>query len=326
MDRRTFIGAMTASIIAAPLASVAQKMAIVRRIGVLSIDTLPTQAELTEQAAPLRALGWVEGQNLLVERRYAKGRAELLQPFAEELVRLKVEIIGTLSTPATLAAKNATSTIPIVIWSAGDAVSTGLVASLSRPGGNVTGLSLLGPELDAKRLALLRELLPDLLRVGVLENSGNPNYRAHRSDFAQACQSLGIQPIFVEVAAEREIENAIREMARLGAQAILIPPNDLFSASRVPLLPAASHYALPTVTADRRFLAAGALAFLAYSDAEQDQRFASFVDRILRGAKPADLPMEQPTRFELGINLKTAKAFGLTVPKSILLRAEEVIQ
>ena len=147
MDRRTFISAMTASMIAPPLVAIAQHAALVRRIGVLAIDPLPTQAELTAEAAPLRALGWVEGQNLLVEPRYANGRAELLRPFAEELVRLKVEIIGTLSTPATLAAKNATSTIPIVIWSADDPVGAGLVASLSRPGGNVTGLSLLGPRL-----------------------------------------------------------------------------------------------------------------------------------------------------------------------------------
>ena len=176
MDRRTFIGATAAGIAAAPLAAIAQKEAIVRRIGVLSLEAPPTQAEQTEEAAPLRALGWVEGKNLLVERRYANGRVELLRPFAEELVRLKVEIIVTLGTPATLAAKNATNTIPIIIWAAGDPVGTGVVASLSRPGGNITGLPLLGPELDAKRLALLRELLPGLLRVGVLEESANPYY------------------------------------------------------------------------------------------------------------------------------------------------------
>jgi ABC-type uncharacterized transport system substrate-binding protein len=326
MDRRTFIGAMTASMIAAPLAAIAQKAPIVRRIGVLSLEAPPTSAELTQEAAPLRALGWVEGQNLLVERRYANGRVERLRPFAEELVRLKVELIATQSTPATLAAKSATNTIPIVIWSAGDAVRTGLVASLSRPGGNITGLSLLGPELDTKRLALLRELLPDLRRVGVLENSANPYYRAARSHFEQTCRSVGIQPIFAEVAAEGEVENAITEVARRGAQALLVPIDPLFSESRVPLMTAASKHALPTITQERRMLAEGALSNLTYSDAEQDQRFASFVDRILRGAKPAELPMEQPTRFELGINLKTAKALGLTVPQSVLLRADEVIQ
>jgi putative tryptophan/tyrosine transport system substrate-binding protein len=326
MDRRTFIGATAAGIVAAPLAAIAQQAAIVRRIGVLAIEPLPTQAELTEEAAPFRALGWVEGKNLLVERRYVNGRVELLRPFAEELVRLKVEIIGTLSTPAALAAKNATSTIPIVIWSAADPVGSGLVASLSRPGGNVTGLSLLGPEVDAKRLALLRELLPGLLRVGVLEQAGNPYYRAHRSEFAQACRSLGFQPIFVEVAAADELQNAVAEMARLRAQALWVPPGGVFYANRVALIAAASKYALPTVTQDKGMLAEGAFAFFAYSEAEQNQRYASFVDRILRGAKPAELPMEQPTKFELGINLKTAKALGITVPKPLLLRADEVIQ
>ena len=174
MDRRTFIGAVAAGMIAAPLAASAQTAATVRRIGVLTDEAPLTQAELEEGRVPLRALGWVEGQNLLVERRYANGRAELLRPLAEELVRLKVEIIVTRSTPAALAAKNATTTIPIIMYSAGDPVRSGLVASLSRPGGNITGYSILGPELDAKCLALLRELFPGLQRVGVLENSTNP--------------------------------------------------------------------------------------------------------------------------------------------------------
>jgi putative ABC transport system substrate-binding protein len=326
MDRRTFMGAMTASMIAAPLAAIAQKAAIVRRIGVLSEEAPPTQAEMTEEASPLRALGWVEGKNLLVERRYANGRGELVRPFAEELVRLKVEIIATLGTPATLAAKNATNTIPILIWAAGDPVATGLVTSLSRPGGNITGLAMLGPELDAKRLALLRELLPGLLRVGVLEESANPYSRARRSGLEQTCRSLGIQPIFVGAAAESELENAITELARRGAQALFVPSDALLINGRVPLMAAASKHALPTVAVDRRFLAEGALAILDISWAEQDRRFASFVDRILRGAKPAELPMEQPTRFELGINLKTAKALGITMPQSLLLRADEVIQ
>ena len=326
MDRRSFVGAVTCGLVVVPLASIAQKVPIVRRIGVLSDEAPPTQAEMTEEAAPLRALGWVEGKNLLVERRYANGRGELLRPFAEELVRLKVEIIATLGTPATLAAKNATNTIPIVIWAAGDPVATGVVTSLSRPSGNVTGLAMLGPELDAKRLALLRELLPGLLRVGVLEESASPYSGARRSGFEQTCRSLGIQPIFVGVAAESEMENAITELARRGAQALFVPGFGLLIASRVPLMVAASKHALPTVAMDRRMLAEGALAILDISWAEQDRRFASFVDRILRGARPAELPMEQPTRFELGINLKTAKALGITMPQSLLLRADEVIQ
>lgn len=324
MDRRMFIDAVTASIVAVPLVALAQEVATVRRIGVLDINSPETQAERDQYFAPLRALGWVEGKNLLVERRYVSGKVELLRPFAEELVRLKVEIIGTVSTPATLAAKDATKTIPIVIWSASDPVRTGLVASLSRPGGNVTGLSLLGPEINAKRLALLRELVPGLLRVGVLETA-NPIFRAERSDFEQACRSLGVQPIFFEVATQVQVENAITEMARRGAQALMIPGEPLFYENPVPVMAAASKYALPAVTSERKILAEGALVSLSYSEAEQYELFAWFVDKILRGAKPAELPMQQPTRFQLGVNLKAAKALGITVPQSILLRADEVI-
>ena len=293
---------------------------------VLSIEAPPTQAELTEEAAPLRALGWVEGKNLLVERRYANGRAELLRPFAEELVRIKVEIIVTRGTAATLAATNATTSIPIVMSSGYDPVRTGLVASLSRPSGNVTGLSSLGPELDAKRLALLRELLPGLQRVGVLENSTAPYNRAMGKEFEQTCRSLGLQPIVIEVAAAGELESAIAEMARRRAQALLVPGDGLFIDNRVPLMSAALRYALPTVTVGRDMVEAGALVSYAASDAEQDQRYAAFVDRILRGAKPADLPIEQPTKFELVINLKTAKALGITDPQQLLLRADQEIQ
>ena len=212
------------------------------------------------------------------------------------------------------------------MYSAGDPVRTGLVASLARPGGNITGFSIVGPELDAKRLALLRELLPGLQRVGVLENSTNPYFRAVRKEFEQACRSLGLQPIIIEVAAAGELENAIAEMARRRAQALFVQGDDLFSENRVPLMSAALRYALPTLAAGKEMLEAGALVSYAHNDAEQDQRYAAFVDRILRGAKPADLPIEQPTKFELGINLKTAKALGITVPQSLLLRADEVIQ
>ncbi len=326
MDRRTFIGAVAAGIITAPLAASAQTATTIRRIGVLDAGTQHTEAELQEEYAPLRALGWVVGQNLLVERRYANGKAELLRPLAEELVRLKVEIIVTRGTDATLAAKNATTTIPIVIQSSGDPVRTGLVASLPRPGGNITGFSIVGPEIDAKRLALLRELLPGLQRVGVLEYSTNPYYRAVRKELEQACRSLGMQPIFVEVAAADELENAIAEMARRRAQALFVNRDGMFIENRVPLMSAALRYALPIFAANKEMLEAGALVSYRNTQAEQDQRQAAFIDRILRGAKPADLPIEQPTKFELGINLKTAKALGITIPQAMLLRADEVIQ
>jgi putative tryptophan/tyrosine transport system substrate-binding protein len=325
MDRRTFIGAVAAGMIGAPLAASAQTATTVRRIGVLSADARPTPALLQQIYAPLSELGWTEGKNLVIERRDTNGRADLLQPFAEELVRLKVEIIATSGTDATLAAENATTTIPIVITSAGDPVRAGLVASLARPGGNITGFSIVGPELDAKRLTLLRELLPGLQRVGVLENSTNPYYRAVRKEFEQACRSLGLQSIIIEVAAAGELETAIAELARRRAQALFVQGDNLFSVNRVAIMSAALRYGLPTIGA-REMLEAGALVSYAHNQAEQYQRYAGFVDRILRGAKPADLPIEQPTKFDLVINLKTAKALGITIPQSLLLRADEVIQ
>jgi putative ABC transport system substrate-binding protein len=327
MERRMFIGAMMSGIIvAAPFAASAQTTTTVRRIGVLTAGAQPTPAELLQEYTPLRALGWVAGQNLLIERRDANGRPELLQPFAEELVRLKVEIIVTWGTPATLAAKNATTTIPIVMGSVGDPVSTGLVASLSRPSGNITGFALLDPEVNAKRLALLRELLPGLQRVGVLENSTNPYFRAMGNEFVQACRSLGLEPIIIEVAAAGDLENAIAETARRRAQALYVVGDDLFSDNRIPLMSAALRYALPTLVAQRELVEAGALFSYGATGVESYQRYAAFVDRILRGAKPADLPVEQPTKFRLLINLKTAKAIGITIPPSLLLRADEVIQ
>jgi putative tryptophan/tyrosine transport system substrate-binding protein len=326
MDRRTFIGAMVAGIIVPPLAASAQTATTVRRIGVLEPGAPPTPAELLEQFAPLRALGWVVGKNLHIEGRYASGNPRLLVLMAEELVRLKVELIETGGTDATLAAKSATTTIPIVIESSGDPVRAGLVASMARPGGNVTGFSIVGPEIDAKRLTLLRELLPGLQRVGVLEHSTNAYYRAARGEFERSCQLLGIQPIFVGVAAEGELDNAVAEMARGRAQALFVNRESLFVDNKVRLMSAAQKYRLPTLAGHKEMLEAGALVYYANSDAEQDERVAAFIDRILRGAKPADLPIEQPTKFELGINLKVAKALGLTIPQSVLLRADEVIQ
>ncbi len=310
--------------IAAPLAASAQTGTTVRRIGQFWYGLPETPAQAEEVAAFLRALGWVEGRNLLIERRYAE-RSELLVPLAQELVRLKVEIIVAVGTDAVLAAKNATTTIPIIIGSAADPVGSGLVASLARPGGNITGFSIVGPEVEAKGLALLRELLPGVQRVGLLEESTNPIERAWRTGFEQACRSLDLEPIIIEIATADEMEKAIEEMARRRTQALYARNGALLYENRVALMSAALKYKLPTIVPDKAMLEAGALAYFGASNAEANQRYAAFVDRILRGAKPADLPIEQPTKFELGINLKTAKALGITVPQTLLLRADEVI-
>jgi putative ABC transport system substrate-binding protein len=275
----------------------------------------------------LRELGWVEGQNLQVERRYGNGRPERLQALAEELVRAKVEIIVTGGTPATLAAKRATTTIPIVIRTSGDPVLLGLVASLARPGGNVTGFSDATTEVIAKRLSLLKELLPRLQRVGMMWEAGNPYVRAARSQFDRVCQSLDLEPITIEISAASKFDEAIAQIARQRAQVLLLPGSSLVYDHRFEIVGSATKHGLPTVADDETMVReGGALITYTSTDAEQSRVRADYIDRILRGAKPADLPVRQPTQFVLVINLKTAQALGLTIPKELLLRADEVIQ
>jgi putative ABC transport system substrate-binding protein len=276
--------------------------------------------------AALHELGWIEGQNLIVERREVDGGDKLLGSLAEQLVQLKVEIIVTNGTEAALAAKNATKSIPIVMLSVGDPVRTGLVASLARPGGNITGYSIVSPESEVKRIALLRELLPTAQRIGVLVNPQNPMSDIVRQESERAYHSLGMQPIFVEVLGPEELVDRVAEVAQRQGQAMVVGADPLFMTNRVALMRAALTYALPTVVEARVMADAGALVSYHVSWWEQCRRHAAFIDRILRGAKPADLPIEQPTQFELLINLKTAKALRIFVPQTLLSRADEVIQ
>lgn len=305
------------------LSTIAQTAKPVRHIGWLAPGERPLPAVLERRSAALSELGWIEGQNLLIEERF--GRAELMPALAEQLVRLNVEIIVTQGTTATLAAKNATTTVPIVMWSAGDPVGAGLVASLAHPGGNITGYALLSPESDAKRLALLRDLLPATQRVGELVNPTNPYFRAARKNLEQAYRSLGMQPIFVDVARAGQLEDAVADVARQRAQALHAPNDDLFVDNANGIMRAALRHALPTVVDRNELFEAGGLLSYTFNVAELVRRGAAFIERILRGAKPADLPVEQPTQFKLGINLRTAKALGITV-QSLLLRADEIIQ
>src|SRR5262252_7712578 len=221
-SRRRFCWTL-AGVLVAPGIAIAQA-AKVRRIGDLSLGAPETAEEIRQGYAPLSKLGWVEGQNLLVERRYANNRPELLRALAEELVRLKVELIVTSGTAAALAAKNATTSIPIVFGVVSDPVGVGLVASLARPGGNVTGFSIVNTELNKKRLAVLRELVPAIERVGILENPTNPYFRAAHNELEQASHSLGIRPVFVEVATADELVDALADAVRRGAQALLVSP------------------------------------------------------------------------------------------------------
>jgi putative ABC transport system substrate-binding protein len=326
MDRRGFIRDVAAGFFFAPLVTRAQTPNTARRIGVLSYSTRPTPAEIQEASAPLRELGWIEGQNLTIERRNANGRAELLRPFAEELVRLRVEIIVTNGTIATLAAKDVTTSIPIVMSSSGDPVRAGLVASLARPGGSVTGVSIMAPELDSKLLALLHELLPNAHRVGVLVNRTNPVSSVRLKETEHIYTALGMQPLFIDVAFPDELENAVAEVARRQGQALVVVADSLFLSYKVPIMRTALSHALPVIAEGRELLEAGGLLSYSTSEPERYRRVAIYIDKILRGAKPGDLPIEQPTKFELVINLKTAKTLGIIIPQSLLLRADEVIQ
>jgi len=328
-SRRSFCSTLI-GVLVAPSVALAQASKAVRRIGWLGSGAPATPEEIWREAEPLRELGWVEGQNLRVERRYDNGRAEALQPLAEELVRAQVEIILTNGTPATVAAKRATSTIPILIEWSGDPVLLGLVASLARPGGNVTGYTQASPELYAKHLSLLKELLPRLQRIGVLMPVGpvgNPYYRAASGQLQDSCQLLGLDAVFVEVAGGREIVGAIAQLVREHAQALMLPSEAFFYEHRFEIVGAATTRGLPTISDyDIMVREAGALMSYSASEVEHNRIRAEYIDRILRGAKPADLPVRRPAKFELVINLKTARALELPIPKELLLRADEVIQ
>jgi putative ABC transport system substrate-binding protein len=307
MSRRSFGRVLTGLFVGASCVATARGQTVVRRIGRLEPGTPETPEEIWKGAEALRELGWVEGQNLHVERRYANNRIESMQTLAAELVRAKVEVIVTGGTPATLAAKRATDKIPIV-FRAGDPVLLGLVASLARPGGNVTGLSLAGPEVAAKYLSLLKELLPGLRRIGVLEVSGNPYFRVVRGQFEYTCRQLGLEPIFVEIAAADEIGGAIAQVARQRAQALVLRGDSFISDHRVEIAGAAMKHGLPTMTESPDIMRdSGVLASYSLTEVEAERRAASYVDRILRGARPADLPVEQPTKLR-DLNIEVLEA------------------
>ena len=326
MDRRIFIAAVAGALLATPFAATAQQTGKVRRIGYLSLETPWSSAEPEPRWEPLRTLGWVEGQNLVIERRYTSGAAELLQPMAAELVRLKVELIVANGTIASLAAKSVTTSVPIVISRSGDPVGTGLVASLARPGGNITGNSTVAPEMGRKRLELLRQLLPGATRFGELADPNNPVTRKGRGEQEQTYRALGLQPIFVGAVAANELEGAVDEVVRQGGKALIVSSDPLMGQNMSQIKRAARKSSLPLVVEGKGWLDEGVLMSYGPSEAELFDQVAELVDKILKGAKPSDLPVQQPTKFELVINLRTARALGITVPRSLLLRADDVIQ
>jgi putative ABC transport system substrate-binding protein len=274
----------------------------------------------------LRELGYVDGQNIIVERRYAEGRAEMFQEFAAEMVRLKADVVITTTTPAAIALKDATTAIPIVIPSAIDPVGTGLVASLAHPGGNITGGAILSAELGAKRLELLKELVPGLLRIAVLWNGANPANALAWRETEGAARALGMTLQSYEVQGPKDLDIAFATMAQHRPDAISVLTDALISQYLKEIVDFAIHERFPSVFTSNDAIKLGGLLSYGPQYSEMLRRAASQVDKILRGTQPADLPMEQPTTFELVINLKTARAVGVAVPPLMLSRADEVIE
>jgi ABC-type uncharacterized transport system substrate-binding protein len=328
MDRRRFLLTSLAGALVAPLAAEAQQPAKVPRIGFLSAVTSGVSPVLDAFRQGLRELGWVEGQNIVVDYRLTEGRPDRLPDLAGELVQLKVNIIVAEATQGVSAAKNATTTIPIVMISgSADPVGLGFVTSLARPGGNVTGLSYsVGPEIVGKELGLLKEMVPKVRRVAILSNPANPVQPLLIREVKGAARSLGVQLQHLEVRGPNDFEGAFAAMANERAGALLVVADAELIFHRKRLADLAARSRLPAAYGVRASVEAGGL--MSYGPSVRDlfQRSATFVDRILKGAKPADLPVEQPTKFELVINLKTAKALGLTVPPALLARADQVIE
>ena len=306
----------------------AQPAGKVARVGYISNAprTPLTDSWWNALVAGLREHGWTEHQNLVIERRYAELRKEAVLAVAEELVRLRVDVIVVSSTLTALATRQVTATVPIVMTVPADPVATGLVTSLARPGGNVTGLSFVGTELAGKQVELLREAVPGLARVVVLTNPTNPSHPPRTKEIAEAARVLKLESDVLEARTPGEIQAAFATMAkrRPGAAIVLADPLFVREASQVVRL--AAEYRLPVMYGLREIVEAGGLIAYGASFTDLFRRAATYVDRILRGAHPRDLPVEQASKFELVINLKTAKALGLTLPQSLLLRADEIIQ
>jgi putative ABC transport system substrate-binding protein len=317
------------SLTLAPLAVEAQPTGKAASVGYLSVGSAsdPRRIALTDAfRLGLGDLGYSEGRSINIEARFSGDNYDRLPDLAAELVRLKVAVLVAYSTPATKAARDATKTIPIVMTAVVDPVATGLVATLGRPGGNVTGLSLMAPELIGKQIQLLKELVPRISRVAVLWNPANPSNVPQLREAEVAARALKVRLQFVQAREPNDFESAFAAITKEGAEAVLVVVEGMFADHRTKIARLVERSRLPSVYGLREHAEAGGLMFYGASPAELNRRVAHFVDKILKGAKPGDLPVEQPTRFELVINLKTAKALGLAIPQSVLVRADEIIE
>jgi putative tryptophan/tyrosine transport system substrate-binding protein len=325
IERRKFLATLGGAT-AWPLAARAQQAGKLATIGLLGSGTAAAQSQLTAAFVQrLRELGWIEGRTVAIEYRWAEGRSERFAELAAEFVRLKVDVILTHNTPPVLAAKQATSVIPIVFATAADPVRTGVVASLAQPGSNVTGLSSQTPDIAGKRIELLREVVPGLRRFAILANPDNSYVALEMGEIQSATRTLGLEAALFEIRRAEDIAAAF-DRVKGRAQALYVLPDPVLFIHRLRINTLALGARVPTMHSLREYVEASGLMSYGPNWADQWRRAADLVDKILRGTKPGDIPVEQPTKFDLVINLTTAKALGLTIPESFLLRADELIE
>jgi ABC-type uncharacterized transport system substrate-binding protein len=327
MRRREFIMFVGFSAVARPIGALAQQTSKIWRVGMLETTSETLNApNVNAFRRGLRELGYVEGQNLVIEYRSGEGRIERFPDLAVELVRLKVDVVVTRGTPAALAAKNATTTIPIVMAAIGEPAGTGMVGSLAQPGGNVTGLSAFVGELAAKRIEIMREIVPKISRMAMIDNMGNTSVPPQWDDMKRATLTFGIQPLLYDVRKPEDIGVAFEAAVAQHVDALAVGNDGILISSRLRVVELAAKHHLPAIYATREFVDAGGLLSYAAHYPDLYRRAASYVDKIFRGAKAGELPVEQPTKLELVINLKTAKALGLSVPFHLQQRADEMIE
>jgi putative tryptophan/tyrosine transport system substrate-binding protein len=328
-QRRKLLAALGLCALAAPLRAFAQQQGKVWRVGFLSLQRRPDSFDSVANGGfslGMRELGYVEGKNLALERRFADGKVERLPGLATELVKMKVDVIVTVGPQTASAAQKATTTIPIVMAIVNDPVGSGFVKSLAHPGGNITGLSNITGETGPKHLEMLIGMVPKLSRVAVLVNPTNSGHTTALKNVQAAAQRINVKIMPMEARSPQEIENAFSTMARQNTGAVIVLNDSVFVQQRRQIAELARKHRLPSISANREYAEAGCLLSYGYNPADLLRHAATYVDKILKGAKPRDLPVEQPTKFELFINGKTAKALGLTIPQSLLISADKVIE
>jgi len=327
LGRRRFITALAGCLLAAPLAAEAQQAGKVYRIGFLSGSSAVASRPYIEQfRLGLRELGYVEGQSIIIEYRWAEGQQDRLPQLATDLVQIAPDLIVAATAPSAMAARNATASIPLVMVNVGDPVALGFAASLARPGKNLTGLTSFNPELAGKRLALLKELVPEVKRIAILSNPGNPLATHWLNGMEAVAPTLAVQLQPLRITGPDDVPTAFRDAIKGRAGAIIVGSDQVVNLQTAQISALALKNRLPTMFDARVFMDAGGLMAYGVDLIAPYRRAATYVDKILKGARPGDLPIEEPTKFELIINLKTAKALGLTIPPSLLQRADEMIE